>query len=144
MAGPRDQAARVIRDESENAEPVAGGPAATVPALGEQLRSHVEESKRRPGDTPAVEKPAVEKPAVEKPAAAPDGAAAPAAVAPAKSGKRKFILIGFMLMLALAAASYAAYYMLVGRFYISTDDAYVRSNNTMLGARVAGHITAIL
>jgi membrane fusion protein (multidrug efflux system) len=33
--------------------------------------------------------------------------------------------------------------MLVGRFYVSTDDAYVRANNTMLGARVAGHITAI-
>jgi membrane fusion protein (multidrug efflux system) len=33
---------------------------------------------------------------------------------------------------------------MVGRFYVSTDDAYVRANNTMLGARVAGHIAAIL
>ena len=61
-----------------------------------------------------------------------------------KSSKRKFVMIGVIGLLALAAASYATYYVLVGRFYISTDDAYVRANNTMLGARVAGHIAAIL
>ena len=38
----------------------------------------------------------------------------------------------------------ASNYMLVGRFYVSTDDAYVRANNTTLGARVSGHIAAIL
>jgi membrane fusion protein, multidrug efflux system len=53
-------------------------------------------------------------------------------------------LIGILTLLALAAASYGSYYVLVGRFYVSTDDAYVRANNTMLGARVAGHISAIL
>jgi membrane fusion protein (multidrug efflux system) len=105
--------------------------------LGEQLRTHVEETKRRPPDAPAA-------PPVEKPAVAPAGAAAPAPAADPKSGKRKFILLGFMVLLALAAASYAGYYMLVGRFFVSTDDAYVRANNTMLGARVAGHIMAIL
>lgn len=35
-------------------------------------------------------------------------------------------------------------YMLVGRFMVGTDDAYVRANNTTLGARVSGHIAAIL
>jgi membrane fusion protein (multidrug efflux system) len=34
--------------------------------------------------------------------------------------------------------------MLVGRFMVGTDDAYVRANNTTLGARVSGHIAAIL
>ena len=52
--------------------------------------------------------------------------------------------MGILALLALAAASYATYYTLVGRFYVSTDDAYVRANNTTLGARVSGHITAIL
>ena len=33
---------------------------------------------------------------------------------------------------------------MVGRFYVSTDDAYVRANNTTLGARVSGHVAAIL
>jgi len=32
---------------------------------------------------------------------------------------------------------------LFGRFMISTDDAYVRANNTTLGARVSGHVAAI-
>ena len=53
-------------------------------------------------------------------------------------------MMGVLALLALAAASYAVHYVFVGRFYVSTDDAYVRANNTMLGARVAGHVAAIL
>jgi membrane fusion protein, multidrug efflux system len=47
-------------------------------------------------------------------------------------------------LLALAAAAYGVNYLLVGRFFVATDDAYVRANNTMLGARVSGHVAAIL
>jgi membrane fusion protein (multidrug efflux system) len=47
-------------------------------------------------------------------------------------------------LLALAAIGYGVYFLFVGRFYVSTDDAYVRANNTTLGARVAGHVAAIL
>ena len=135
MAVVRDQAARVLRQEA--VEEHAGGAAALEQAapLAEQLRSQMaEEAKRRTGEAP--EKPVTDKPAAPAPAA-------PAAGAP-KTGKRKFVLMGVGLVLALAAASYAGYYTLVGRFYISTDDAYVRANNTMLGARVAGHISSIL
>ena len=53
-------------------------------------------------------------------------------------------MMGVFGLLALAAVSYGAHYLLVGRFYISTDDAYVRANNTTLGARVSGHVAAIL
>ncbi|WP_430650063.1 HlyD family secretion protein [Bradyrhizobium ivorense] len=85
------------------------------------------------------------RPAEAPPASAPEQpAAAPAKTAAPKSGKRKFVMLGVVGLLALAAASYATYYLLVGRFYVSTDDAYVRANNSMLGARVAGHIAAIL
>ena len=59
MAAARDQAARVLRAEAENAE--GGSDAAGREGLGEALRTHVaEETKRRPADAPA-----------EKPAAAP-------------------------------------------------------------------------
>lgn len=137
MAVSRDQAARVLRQDEVETPAPAGSEVVTETSavLAEQLRSHVaEEAKRRTSEAP-------EKPVTDKPAApAPD---APAAGAP-KSGKRKFVLMGVGLLLALAAASYAGYYTLVGRFYIATDDAYVRANNTMLGARVAGHISAIL
>lgn len=133
MAAVRDQAARALRevDESEG-EREAG--------LGEQLRTHVEEGKRRQAEAPSA--PPAQKP--EAAPAAPAHGAAPAPVAPPKSGKRKFVLFGFLALLALAAASYTAYYVLIGRFYVSTDDAYVRANSTVLGARVAGHIMAIL
>jgi membrane fusion protein, multidrug efflux system len=133
MAATRDQAARVIRPEAGAAEGDASGHATS--GLGEQLRHHVtDETKRLPADAPNA-------PPVVRPAGAP--AAPPATDAP-KSGKRRYVAIGIVGLLALAAASYAVYYAFVGRFYVSTDDAYVRANNTMLGARVAGHITAVM
>jgi len=128
MAVARDQAARILRSEPETADGARDDSAAPA----ETLRSHVaEETKRRPPETPAA--PAIDKPAVPANSAAPKS-----------SNRRKFVLMGAGLLLALAVASYGAYYLLVGRFYVSTDDAYVRANNTMLGARVSGHIAAIL
>jgi membrane fusion protein (multidrug efflux system) len=129
MAAARDQAtARIIRSE-----PDADESELAHAATGEQGRAS-------PPDEPAARSapsaPAI-KPATDAPAAA------VTAVAP-KSGKRKFALMGIVSLLALAALSYGAYYTLVGRFYVSTDDAYVRANNTLLGARVSGHIAAIL
>src|SRR5207253_6740217 len=79
-------------------------------------------------------------PAIDQPGAAPPAAAS---VAP-KSGKRKLVLMAIVALLALAAASYGVHYVLVGRFHVSTDDAYVRANNSTLGARVSGHVAAIL
>jgi membrane fusion protein (multidrug efflux system) len=130
MAAARDQAARIIR-----AEPDVDESEAAHAALDEQGRAS-------PPDEPiarsAPSAPVIDKSATDTPAAAATAAAAP------KSGKRKFVLMGIVSLLALAAVSYGAYYTLVGRFYVSTDDAYVRANNTMLGARVSGHIAAIL
>jgi membrane fusion protein, multidrug efflux system len=143
MAVVRDQTARLVRAEPEEADSDKARDAGI--ALAETLRAHViDEAKRRPAETP---EPQVDKPAIDKPAAVPAAPAAPASQAsPAapKRGKRRFVLMGFLALLALAAASYGVYYVLVGRFYISTDDAYVRANNTMLGARVSGHIAAIV
>jgi membrane fusion protein, multidrug efflux system len=120
MAAARDQAARVLRNDADEAEPQS----VREPSAGSaEQRRVAEEAKRKPAETPAVEKPA---------------AAAP------KSGKRRFVLMGIFALLVLAAASYGVHYFLVGRFFVSTDDAYVRANNTMLGARVAGHIADII
>src|SRR2546428_11572470 len=125
MAAARDQAARIVRETSnDEAAPDAGA------QLADQLRPHVtDETQRRPAGPPSG-------PVSEKPAAASAEAAKP--------GKRKFIMIGVLGLLALAAIGYGAYFVLVGRFYVSTDDAYVRANNTTLGARVSGHVAAIL
>lgn len=74
--------------------------------------------------------------------------AAPAAEAPmaeaAKSGSRKKMILSGLVTLALfAALGFGTYYMLVGRYITSTDDAYVRANATTIGARVSGHIQSI-
>lgn len=121
MAGSRDQAARVMRTEPESVEPP----------------TPLRETTPKPV---VAEKPA----AAEAPFEIPTAAATAKAAAPAKSGKRKFILIGVGALVAIAAAAYGVNYYLVGRFMVSTDDAYVRANNSTLGARVAGHIAAIL
>ncbi len=128
MAAARDQAtARIIRPDSDESELAHAAP-------GEPHRVS-------PPDEPAARS-APPAPAIKKPAA--DAPAAAATAAAPKSGKRKFVLMGIVSLLALAALSYGGYYTLVGRFYVSTDDAYVRANNTLLGARVSGHIAAIL
>jgi membrane fusion protein, multidrug efflux system len=133
MAAARDQAARALRHGKDDAaDDQAGEP--SVPSA-EPLRVHAAgESLRRPAEAePVVDKPQHQAPAA--PAAAP---------VPARPGRRRFVMLGVGALLALAAAAYGAHYVLVGRFYISTDDAYVRANNTVLGARVTGHITSIL
>ncbi|HXH43862.1 MAG TPA: HlyD family secretion protein [Bradyrhizobium sp.] len=125
MAVSRDQAARILRQDAAEDDVGIAAATATTPPAAEQTRTQLAEETKRPSR--------------EEPAAS--AASAPAAP---KSGKRKFVLMGVGLALALAVAGYAGYYTLVGRFYVSTDDAYVRANNTMLGARVAGHIASIL
>jgi membrane fusion protein (multidrug efflux system) len=133
MAVARDQAARIVRPEPDVAEgePVRDASA----AMAESLRAHLsEEIARRSAELP--------EPAIAEPPVAPTVSAATAAP---KSGKRKkMVLMGGGLALALAAASYGVHYILVGRFLVSTDDAYVRVNATTLGARVSGHVATIL
>ena len=136
MAAARDQAARILRPESDTAgKEIARDPSTDI---AESRRAQLPEETvaRRPAEAPG-------NPAIDKRSAAPAAPAATVSAAP-KSGKRKLVLMGIGSLLALAAAAYGVHYVLVGRFYVSTDDAYVRANNTMLGARVSGHIAAIL
>ena len=66
------------------------------PVLAEKLRAHVsEEVARRPAGEPASDNPSIDKPAeaVQAPSAA------------TKSGKRKMVLMGVGMLLALVAAS---------------------------------------
>jgi membrane fusion protein (multidrug efflux system) len=135
MAAARDQAARILRPEPE-AEGSFARDASAAAADQPHAHSSEETVARRTAETP--DRPAIDKPAAP---AAPAAAADPAAP---KSGKRKLVLMGIVTLLALAAAAYGVHYFLVGRFMVSTDDAYVRANSTTLGARVSGHIAAIL
>jgi membrane fusion protein (multidrug efflux system) len=131
MAVARDQAARMLRPEPETAESEAARDASA--GFAEQLRAQIpDEARRRPAETPT-------QPVPDKPAAPPAASAAPKA-----PKRKKLILMSIGALVALAAVAYSVNYLLVGRFFISTDDAYVRANNTTLGARVSGHLAATL
>jgi membrane fusion protein, multidrug efflux system len=57
---------------------------------------------------------------------------------------RKRILMGAAVAVLLAAGWFGFDYATVGRFMVSTDDAYVRANNTTLGAKVSGYVSEFL
>jgi membrane fusion protein (multidrug efflux system) len=57
---------------------------------------------------------------------------------------RKMGLIVMAAVVALAAGGWYGYHWLtVGRFIVSTDDAYVRADATTLAAKVSGYVSAI-
>ncbi len=99
MAAARDQAARILRPDLDRPDEAArDGAPASAEAVAESIRPHVPKRPlRRPAETPTP-------PAIDKPARAAANRAA------AKSGKRKkLVLMGVGLLLALAAASYGVH-----------------------------------
>ena len=124
MAAARDHAARLVRPEPSVEE-------ATSARDG-----HAAETLKR-GDGPS------ESPQADAPA---DDAISPqqSADAGTKKPRKRFVFLGLGIAALAAAGSYGYHYATVGRFKISTDDAYVRSYNTTLGARVSGHIMSVV
>jgi membrane fusion protein (multidrug efflux system) len=58
--------------------------------------------------------------------------------------RRKLLLIGASLMAFAAAAYFGWQYWTVGRFEVSTDDAYVQADSTTIAPRVSGYLSAVL
>jgi membrane fusion protein (multidrug efflux system) len=80
------------------------------------------------------------------PAAKPEPAAQVAAPPQRKAGGglRRRIVLGTGLIIVLAAAGwYGEHWWTVGRFRVSTDDAYVYAHNTTLAAKVPGYVAEI-
>ena len=53
---------------------------------------------------------------------------------------RKLLLIGASLLALSGAAYFGWEYWTVGRFQVSTDDAYVKADNTTIAPKVSGYI----
>ena len=63
-----------------------------------------------------------------------------------KSGRRsrRLLVIGALLAVTVAGGGYYGLnWWQVGRFEVSTDDAYVGADTTILAAKVAGYVTAV-
>jgi membrane fusion protein (multidrug efflux system) len=126
VAASRDQVARVVRDGDADE--------ALAPPRADGAARPLDEAKPAAPVVPAPQPPAT-----------PQGAPAANAATEEKSGgRRRKIVMGVVALVVLAAGAYAVNYFIVGRYRVTTDDAYVRANNTTLGARVAGHIDAVL
>ena len=71
--------------------------------------------------------------------------AAPAAPQPSyKNRIRRLLMAGSAVALLAASAWYGWDYWTVGRFLVSTDDAYVKADNTTIAPKVSGYLVDVL
>jgi membrane fusion protein (multidrug efflux system) len=78
-----------------------------------------------------------------------DGASSGIGSRVGRTSRRKGLLqqtaLGVLVALGLAAAGYyGTEYWRTGRFQVSTDDAYVQADNTLIAPRVSGYISHVL
>ncbi len=94
----------------------------------------------------------VDTPISPPPAAAPRDPAAPSAGAPGaavsaprpqRARRRKLVLAALVLAAAGTGSWFGYRYVTVGRFLVTTDDAYVQAYNTTLAAKVAGYVASV-
>lgn len=58
--------------------------------------------------------------------------------------QRKRVLLGFSALLVVVACLFTAYWLIWGRFHISTDNAYVAGNLVQVSAQTTGTVVSIL
>jgi membrane fusion protein, multidrug efflux system len=77
-------------------------------------------------------------------AAAKPPSAAPQPPAKPKASPVRRVFMGLVLVAALSTAAYYGYdYWTVGRFAVSTDDAYVKADMSILGAKIPGYVDSV-
>src|SRR6516165_9283176 len=62
----------------------------------------------------------------------------------AKRRLRNLLLVGSSVLVLTGSAYFGWDYWTVGRFHVSTDDAYVKADNTTIAPKVSGYIGAVL
>ncbi len=64
--------------------------------------------------------------------------------APRRFPRRLLLVLGIAVLLIAAVGTYGRYYWTVGRFLVSTDDAYVEADSTIIAPQVSGYLSAVL
>jgi membrane fusion protein, multidrug efflux system len=84
-------------------------------------------------------------PATEAPGIAPPPATVAEKASPASEprGKRKLVLLSVLLVALAAGAWYGKHWWTVGRFEVSTDDAYVGAHTATLAAKIPGYLVSV-
>src|ERR1700720_4224036 len=57
---------------------------------------------------------------------------------------RLLLMLGIAVLLIAAVGTYGHYYWTVGRFLVSTDDAYVEADSTIVAPQVSGYLSEVL
>jgi membrane fusion protein, multidrug efflux system len=78
-----------------------------------------------------------------------DKVTAPVALAPAPPASKKFnlrklLMLGAAVAVLTGAGLYGFDYWTVGRYLVSTDDAYVKADNTTVAPKVSGYLREVL
>jgi membrane fusion protein, multidrug efflux system len=86
--------------------------------------------------------PTAEAPATPKPTEAPPTRSAGRNLS--RRLRRRTLVLGAIVVLAVGVGGWYGYYWLtVGRFTVTTDDAYVQAYNTTLAAKVSGYVSSV-
>ncbi|WP_409562867.1 efflux RND transporter periplasmic adaptor subunit [Hyphomicrobium sp. MC8b] len=121
--------------------------AESTTTVDEQSQTPVPSVQNRTAPKPAIAEKSEQTPferSAEAPAAREKGSEAPAkGAAPTKSSRRKPIFMGLGAVALLAAAYFAYQYITVGRFMISTDDAYVGAYMSIISPKVSAIVTEV-
>jgi membrane fusion protein, multidrug efflux system len=80
---------------------------------------------------------------VPAPSSVPAATAAPAKSAK-RSGLRRLLMAGAAVALLAGASWYGWDYWTVGRFLVTTDDAYVKADNTTVAPKISGYLHEVL
>ena len=109
---------------------------------------HALNNNAAPADMPAAETTAEATPATLDAGKTPhvtEPAAAPATEAPVRKRGGRSLLIGVAAIAITAAGAYYGHnYWTVGRFEVSTDDAYVKADSTTVSPKVSGYLMEVL
>ena len=82
-------------------------------------------------------KPTISKPTISKPTP-------PEATRPRRRSLRKLLLVGAGFAALGAGSFYGDAYWTVGRFQVSTDDAYVQADSVTIAPKISGYLGAVL
>jgi membrane fusion protein (multidrug efflux system) len=56
---------------------------------------------------------------------------------------RRFILLAIGLLVLAGLIFWLVYYLLVGQYFVSTDDAYVAADSSLVAAKISGYVTRV-
>jgi membrane fusion protein, multidrug efflux system len=134
----RDSSARIRVVAVPEAQPIAQAELASVDT------ANVDSVKADAAPVPPIEAQAPAPPTARQSPARGVGPKTPLDSDRPQRRNRRKLLLGAIAILAAGVGGWFGYdYVTVGRFIVSTDDAYVQAYNTTLAAKVAGYVASV-